>query len=551
MAEPPSPEAVPASEVTRPRRLRLSPIWVVPLVALALGGWFMWKAWSEQGPTVTIRFPDAEGLAVDRTTVRYKDVEIGRVTGLRMSEDLTEVVVTAQLTRGWERHLTSEASFWVVRPRVTAGRVTGLRTLISGAYIGMRPGRSGEPRRHFEGLTTPPGVPAGTPGAHFTLRADDLGSLEVGSPVYFRRVRVGEVDSYALEEGGSGVRVRVFVHAPYDERVTRDTRFWNASGLDVNLSAEGLRVDSQSLVSLLIGGIAFGTLEGDADAPPVLQGTEFRLFASQADAREREYASKERFVLHFEESVRGLSVGAPVEFRGIRIGEVLDLRLEFNAETLGFRIPVLVELEPERVSVVERAALPASDVSGYLIRRGLRARLQMANLLTGQLLVSLDMHPEEPEAPLQMDDGHLVIPTIPAPLQELRSGVVDLLRRIQALPLEEIAASLRRTATGAERLVNGPDLARSLEALRSTLDRADALMLRLDRQTLALADDALAEARDTLQAAGTSVATDSMLQSDIRRALQEIGSAARSLRALTDYLGRHPEALLRGKGPPP
>lgn len=549
MTDPPAPESVPAAEVARPRRLRLSPIWVVPLVALALGGWLMWKTWSEQGPSITIRFPDAAGLAVNKTTVRYKDMEIGTVTGLRMSADLTEVVVTARLTQGWARYLTTEAKFWVVKPRVTAGRVTGLGTLISGSFIGMQPGRSGERQRDFEGLTSPPGVPSGTPGAHFILHADDLGSLDIGSPVYFRRVRVGEVDSYALAEEGEHVEVRVFVHAPYDERVTGATRFWNASGLDISLSAEGLRVDSQSLVSLVLGGIAFGALEEDPAAKPAPDGTDFRLFASRTEAREREYASKERFVLHFRDSVRGLSVGAPVEFQGIRIGQVLDLRLEFNAETLEFRIPVLVELEPERVSVVEPRALPESDVSAYLIRRGLRARLQMGNLLTGQLLVSLDMHPDAPEAPIQRDAGHLVIPTIPAPLQELRSGIVDLMRRLQALPLEEIADNLQRSTAGTERLVNSPQLVESLDALHSTLTRADALMLRLDEQTLALANQVLAEARRTLQAAEASVTPDSQLQSDIRRTLQEITSSARSLRAFTDYLGRHPEALLRGKGP--
>ena len=551
MADAPPPDELPVAEVAASRRPRLSPVWVVPLVALAVGAWFMWKTWSEQGPLVTIRFPDAEGITANRTTVRFKDMQIGTVTGLRMSPDLTEVIVTAQLTRGWEPHLTSETQFWVVKPRISAGRVTGLGTLISGAYIGMRPGRGGERHRNFDGLTEPPGFPESTPGAHFSLRADDLGSLEVGSPVYFRRLRVGEVDGYRLATDGGHVEVRIFVHAPYHRQVTGATRFWNASGLDISLSAEGLRVDTQSLVSVAVGGIAFGNVGDSRDAPPAEADSQFQLYASRSAASQPDTGTTERFMLYFEESVRGLSVGAPVEFRGIRIGEVLEVRLEFDPESLGFRIPVLIEVERERVSLAEDQPMPGPEISRYLIRRGLRAQLQMGNLLTGQRLISLDMHPDTPETTPDSDGQYLVIPTVPVPLEELRSGLVDLLQRLQGLPLEEITDHLRRSAAGADRLVNSPELAESVRALRSTLSRADALMLRLDQKTLELANDVLSEARRTLTAAETSLAPDSPLQGDIRQALGEITDTARSLRALTDYLGRHPEALLRGKGAPP
>jgi paraquat-inducible protein B len=249
---------MPEAEVRTTKR-RLSIVWMVPLVAVAIGGWLVFKAISEKGPTITITFKSAEGLEAGKTKIKYKDVELGKVGSIALSDDLSQVIVKAELVKQAGNFLSQNTRFWVVRARVAAGGISGLGTLFSGAYIGLDPGKPGTPATHFQGLETPPVVTTDLPGSHFVLRASSLGSLNVGVPVYFRRIEVGRVVSYQLDEDGQAVTVKVFVHDPHHELVRKNTRFWNASGLDIAISAEGIRVDTESFVTLMIGGIAFDT----------------------------------------------------------------------------------------------------------------------------------------------------------------------------------------------------------------------------------------------------------------------------------------------------
>lgn len=545
--EPDGLEALPQTEVSRGGRISI--VWLIPLVAALVGGWLAYKAYSEQGPTISIDFKTADGLEAGKTKVRFKDVEVGRVEAIDVSNDLSHVVVTARLVPAAARYLTENTRFWVARARVTASQVSGLGTLFAGAHIEVGPSLEGAPARHFVGLEEPPAIPIGEPGRHFFLESPGLASLNVGSPIYFRQIQVGQVESYALQPDRQSVKVRIFVREPYDDLVAMTTRFWNASGLDVSLTAEGVKMDTASLVSLLIGGVAFETPKTLEPSPPAPEDAVFKLYANREDADKQTYLRRIPYLLYFDGSVRGLNVGAPVEFRGIRIGQVLDVRLEFQTDELAFRIPVLIELEPDRIDMVgDELSDGDPETMDRLVAEGLRAQLKSGSLITGALFVDLDFHPDAPAAPVEMAGGYRVLPTVPAPLEALTANAKELLDRLQRFPLDEIGTELRDTLRNANRLVGSDDLARSVKALDETLRELQGFAEKLNRNVEPQLQATLLQAQSSFDSAEGVVSADSALYKELKRMLAELSDAARSIRNMADYLERHPDALLYGKG---
>jgi paraquat-inducible protein B len=454
------PEAVVSS-----RRRQISIVWIVPLVALLIGGWLVYKTLSEKGPTITISFKSAEGLEAGKTKIKYKDVELGQVTEIRLTPDLSRVRVTAELDKAAEDFLSASTRFWVVRARVAAGQVSGLGTLFSGAYIGLDPGKAGLPASHFEGLETPPVVTTDLPGRHFILDASRLGSLDIGAPVYFRQIKVGQVVGYKLEEDGQAVTVKIFINDPIDKHVYKNTRFWNASGLDFAVDASGIRVNTESIVTILIGGIAFDTPTNLEPGGPAEDGDTFKLYESRERIFDKTYTDKTRWLLHFEGSVRGLTVGSPVEFRGIPIGQVLDINMEYNAEKKVFLIPVLIEIEQERIKVIgDMDETDRKKRNDYLVAEGMRAQLKTGSLITGQLYVELDFHPDAAPAQINWEGRYPQMPTVPTSMDEITTSLTQLLKKLQMLPIEQIGNDLRDTVQGAKRLVNSAELQESIAA---------------------------------------------------------------------------------------
>ena len=564
---------VPEAEILT-RRRSFSIVWLVPLVAVIIGGWLIYKAQSEKGPTITITFKTAEGLEAGKTKIRYKDVELGQVSAIKLSNDLSQVVVTAELVKDAEAFLYENTKFWVVRARVGVSGVSGLGTLFSGAFIALDPGKYGKEARDFSGLEIPPPVTTDVPGRHFFLEAETRGSLEIGSPIYYRKIPVGQVVSYQLADDGQMVVVKVFVNAPFDQYVYQNTRFWNVSGLDLKLDSQGVRFDSESVVSILIGGIAFGIPNFALPGPPAAEESVFQLLDNIDNAQEQIYTVKQKWILSFNESVRGLAVGAPVEFWGIRIGEVLDVRLDFDTQKQKFAIRVIIESEPERFSESDAAADQAQrkQVLESLVQRGLRAQLKTGNLLTGQQLIIFDFFPDAPPAAVVWEGPYPEIPTVSTPMEEISTKFMRILNKIDNLPLEQIGNDLRDTVNGVKQLAESKDIEQALQNLSATLDETRQLVADFRtnvtpginatvEETRRLISDlrtnvtpeidaTLERVQQSLVSAEKMLNADSPLQVKLRMALDEIGGAARSLRLLVDYLERHPEALIRGKGTP-
>ncbi len=534
------------------RKKQLSIVWLVPIVAILIGGWLAYKGLLEKGPTITISFESAEGLEAGKTKVRHKDVEVGTVETIRFNADLSRILVTAELVKEAGPYLTENTRFWVVRPRVTASGISGLGTLFSGAYIGMDPGREGEPARRFEGLEIPPVVTTGMSGHVFLLRAIVLGSLDIGSPVYYRQIQVGQVIGYELDEEGQSLSIKVFINAPHDKLVRKNTRFWNASGFDLKLDAGGLKLNTESLVSIMMGGIAFDTPTSLAAGGPAQEGHVFKLYETRASIFERTYTQKMHYILHFDESIRGLTVGAPVEFRGIKIGQVVDIKSEFDMEKTSPRITVLIETEPQRWKVtgtaLSRTADDAKKNISKLVAKGLRAQLKTGSLLTGQLFVDIDFHPDAPNAQVKYGEKFPELPTIPAPLQINTARVNDLLRKLETVPIEQIGKDLGDTLQNVKRLTGSKELLEAVQALNQTLQHARQLVQNLDSNVAPQIGSTLDQVQKTLVSVEGTLGKNSPLQHEMRQAFKELSAAARSIRILADYLERHPNALIYGKG---
>ncbi|QQG65891.1 PqiB family protein [Desulfobulbus oligotrophicus] len=521
-----------------PAKRRFSLVWIVPLVALAIGGWLAFKAIRDKGPTITITFATADGLEAGKTKIKFKDVDIGQVESIALSEDAAKVMVTAKMIKGSEVFLTDQTKFWVVRPRISGGSITGLGTVLSGAYIGIDGSRLGKPASTFTGLETPPVVTFDHPGRSFKIVADSLGSLDIGSPVYYRQIQVGQVVGYNLNEKGTGVDIVIFVDAPHFTRVTKNTKFWNASGFDVSLSAHGLKIDTQSMVSIINGGIAFDLPKDSGPGKEAEEDTTFHLYADRNAIQEKRYTIRTYYTLLFDESVRGLQIGAPVELYGIKMGEVVDLNLEFDLEQKKFVAPVTVAIEPERMSFSNREKIlkifnndPSLFIKTMVERHGLRAQLQSANLLTGQLMVNLVFVPDAPRATLTTRNGVQVVPTVTGSFERLQESVSRILTRLENVPFDQIGNELQLT----------------LKAATATIAEVGNLTATLNSETAPKLQTALMELQKTLIDVQKSLGANSPLQYNTTKTLEELSRTLRALRELTTTLEHQPQSILFGK----
>ncbi|MCP3715175.1 intermembrane transport protein PqiB [Paraburkholderia sp. CNPSo 3281] len=522
---------LPEAKPVRGSRWRMQIVWLVPIVAVLIGGWLAAKAIIEEGPTITISFKTGDGLEAGKTKIKYKDVDIGVVKAVTLSPDHKRVIATGELVKDAASMLVDNTRFWVVRPRISGGTVSGLSTLLSGSFVGMDDGNSSKARRDFVGLEVPPAIPSDIPGREFVLHSMNMGSLDVGSPVFFRRLQVGQIASYEMDPNGKGVTLRVFVNAPYDRFVRSDTRFWHASGLDVSLSPDGVQINTQSVVSLLIGGVAFEAPDAGGESPEADADSKFELYATHADSLKEHDRIVDTYVVTFYDSVRGLTVGAPIDFRGVVIGEVTRIYTRFDPVKKQFSIPVEINLYPERFTSRFENGQPAGRLTSqprqlaeFLIASGFRFQLRSGNPLTGQLYVAFDVFPDAPKAKIDWSRTPPELPTVPRTLQSLQDSLTRLLAKLNGIPFEAIGASAQRT-----------------------LQSANDVVAKLGTDVVPQAHDTLSAAKSTLNSATDALQPDSQLQQNTSDAMRELARTAASVRMLTDYLERHPEAVVQGK----
>jgi paraquat-inducible protein B len=516
------------------RKARVSLVWLVPIVAGIIGLSMVIHDFLNVGPKVVVSFLTAEGLEAKKTQVKYKNVVIGTVTDIELSEDRTHILATIELNQSAAPFTRADSQYWVVRPRIGAHGVSGVDTLLSGAFISADAGSSEKTEKNFKGLETPPPVTFGEKGKRFILHTDDLGSLDIGSPIYFRRIQVGQVVAYELAKDGKGVDIEIFINSPNDQYVLTDTRFWNASGVDVTLGAAGLKVSTQSLTSIVSGGIAFREPKYSPDAKAADGNAEFKLFEDQATALAPPDGEPKYIRMRFNQSLRGLVVNAPVDFLGVNIGRVVSVDLDYDPATGSFPGVVGAVIYPQRLGgandkLKEQAGggdeeEQTSRILGRFVERGLRAQIRTGNLLTGQLYIAMDFDPKAPKIAYNPKSRPLEIPTVGGSFDKLQEQLQAFVDKLGKIPIDELANNL-----------NG-----SLVELQKTMKQVNTDVLPQVRGTLQ-------QAQKTIGNANATFSDDSPARQQLSQAMEEVQRTARSVRVLTDFLSRHPESLIRGR----
>lgn len=543
------------SEHGRPKvsqKAGISIIWLIPLVTAIVGGWLVVRTVIDDPPTATLTFKTAEGIQAGTTAVKYKSVEIGTVEEIQFSEDFDHVELSITFRKGMEQFLRRNTRFWVVRPQFSLRGVSGLSTLLSGSYIEIDPG-PGSPQNHFVGLEEIPFVTRDDAGTQITLVTNDLGSLAGGSPIYYQGLYAGEVLGYELGSDAKSIYVHAFIRDPYNQLVRGNSRFWNTSGLDVSLGADGVEVKTASLLALMFGGISFETPTSFEPVYADIENLIFTLYPDHDVIDEEAFTRKLQFVMYFKGSVRGLNPGAPVEFKGIQIGSVLDVKLEFNSEDTSFRIPVVVELEPDRI--VDRTAeadAPAANMLQTLVDRGLRARLSTGSLLTGQLYVELNMYPGTDI--VYVGDNttpYPELPTIPGVFEAMTESIQNFVGKLETVDIEAIGENILGILDGTNELLNKAeseqtvtDLQSSVRSLKNILRDVESTDLS---ETIGAANEALKGINQTLEMVDGVLKPNSPLQYNIIEVTSELEETARALRSLLEMLERQPQAIIFGR----
>ncbi len=508
-----------SSHATINKKRELNLIWLLPVCALLVTGWLIYKTLSEKGPEITITFSSADGLEIDKTKIKYLDVEIGKVSNISINKDLKTISVTAQMNKESSEYLTEKTQFWVVKPKIGINGVSGLGTLMTGAYIAIKP-ETGKVEYHFTGLDLPPVLDMNAKGKKFVLETANIGSMGPGTPINFHGIAVGEVLEYQLAENADKIKITIFVSAPYEQFVRANTRFWIDSGIDLSAGADGFKLRTGPLSALLGGGIAFRTSDDDNSEDIVAENTSFQLFDSYDQSTQVVYHKTIKVVMYFEESVRGLTVGAPVLLRGIPVGKVTDIKLEINAKTSEIHIPIIVEVEPDRVIVINKQDnMTRKDNIEKLIQKGLRAQLQTGSLLTGQLFVALDLFPNSKIENHANNTGYLEFPTKPNPLNQIVNSTQAVMDKISKLPLETMTTEINKTLISLQNTSNSATT--TLDTTNSTMSSAQKVLATFEP--------------------GSST------QYELNQLLQELTQTTNSVKQLTDYLEEHPDSLIRGK----
>lgn len=534
-------ENIPEPRAVVRHRRRWSSVWVVPAVALVLAGWLVWKHYHDKGPLAYVRFSTADSIEAGKTEVRCRSVRVGLVERIALADDLKSVVAEVRIDPESEDLLKRGSRFWVVRPRVSASTISGLSTLITGAYIELEPGDGPAPVHHYDGLEEPPVTSANVPGLRLTLVAEDAGSLTAGSPIYYRGFEVGRVERRTLDIDNRRIRFDVFIEEDYAALVRQGTCFWNTSGIDVTAGADGFKLSTPSFQAMVSGGASFAVPRGGTPGAPANDGMAFSLYPDEDAARKSVFVPDHKCLLFFDQSVRGLTPGAPVEFRGIPLGRVVEISFE-HSPAGDSRVPVVIEINSDTLAKAVENIGDGQNVLAECVRRGLRATLSTGSLLTGALYVDLDFVPEAAPAELARSGEYEVIPTESSGLAQLQDKVNAILAKLEALPLEETLDKFGNAAD--EIAVTVKDVRGAVDEAEAALAEAKKLLARDETQNLTAELEAtLKEVRSSVESLGPNGA----VQGDLSRTLDELRAALRAFKTLSDSIEEKPNSLLFGR----
>ncbi|HBV20553.1 MAG TPA: paraquat-inducible protein B, partial [Nitrosomonas sp.] len=516
----------------------ISGLWLIPLITIAVGAWMVYDHWANQGPLITITFSSAEGLAVEKTKIKTRNVEVGKVVDISLNEGLDGVTVTARMSHEVKDMLVEDSSFWLVQPTIGFSGVSGLNTIFSGQYIEFLPGKNNNKTDHFEGLDAPPLTPPGTPGLHVTLHTHGDFSFKEGDVILYKGFNVGQIEKVHFNLDKRMIFYDAFIKAPYHELMTTNTRFWKMSGISAEVTADGVTLQAGTIQSLLQGGIAFSVPEGERLGERITQHAEYHIYPSQSAINEKHYDHSLRYVLLVESNERGLSSGAPVYYRGIQVGKVLrsgDIEPGRHLLEPSMKIPVVMELYPGSFGLEDsqQGRVEAERHINQLVTEGLSATIKVSNFILGQQLVEINFPSSSTKQPkLHALDYHndlVIIPVTLDGISHISAQLSELIEKINNLPLESIGKR-------AEQL-----LAQSTQTLHS-IEKMTTDMH--DLELVASLNGTLHDARELM----SDFTAESATNQELQRMLATVADAFAEIKPLLTQLKNKPDALIFSNG---
>ncbi|CAK7192300.1 Intermembrane transport protein PqiB [Commensalibacter sp. Nvir] len=543
-------------------KVKFSLVWIIPIVVAIFAVYLGWKSFYNAGPTISVTFETADGIISGQTQIKNKSVVLGTVKGVSLSKDMHNVTVWIEMTRKAAPMITENARFWVVRPRFSGTNISGLETLISGAYIAFDPGdyKNGKREEHFVGLESPPGVRSDQPGTTFVLATDKLGSLGQGTPIFYRDTVAGEVLDYKMPANGIGpIRLNIFLKKPYDSYLHSNSSFWNVSGLKIGFGASGLNIEMQSIQALVSGGIAFGVLDHsqnlnhDSNFVPV--NTEFKLYTDKEAAESARFRDNVKLVTYVTSSVKGLSKGSRITLFGLQVGTVQDISLQVNRKANKTRVKIIMDIQPERVFSLHENydASFLWDTTKALIANGLKASIDNDNFLLGTSLISLNFVKTDTIITPSKEDGMLVIPSQTGGMDGIVNSMSAVTSKIAAMPLEEIGNHLDQLLMHTDQKMKSPDVKNTIKSIRISMQNLSELSKKLNKGSTPFLEQ-LPEINDQIQntlknanALLVSYGGDTDFHRNLQQLMVELNQTSRSLRFLSDFITQHPSALILGR----
>ncbi len=530
------PEDIQVAEIKHIRRI--SKVWFIPIVALLIAMWMVFYSWNSQGQLITITFDNAEGLEINTTKLKLRDITIGKVVDLQLTEKYDGIKVTIRLDKNTDSLLRTDTNFWVVKPIIGKGGISGINTIFSGNYIRISPGIKPGKKTEFVGLETPPITPIGTPGLHVTLNSNDEFAFSAGDPVIYKGLTVGKIEDVHFNFEEKVVYYNAFVNAPYHELITQNTRFWNISGVKVDLKADGISVQIGNIDSLLTNGVTFGVPEGMPAGAKITERDFFTIYPDYAQATEQRFKQSLEYVMLVSNSIRGLSAGAPVEYRGVKIGEVIETNIHVIDHTMilqeDMKIPVLVKLQPGRVGLPDdKIGLKSMQAQiEHWVKNGLRATLSTGSLLTGSLFVELQHHSALEPIDFEKYDKYAVIPTIEDDFSQITRKASAFMDSLNKMPLEQIS-------TNANQLIS--ELTSTVKAFQSTGQNISELLDNINQQDLPLK---INQALASFATMASSYSEGSATSDELNNSLRVLQDTLHDLKPVLKQLNGQPNSLI-------
>ncbi|TMP42551.1 mammalian cell entry protein [Pseudoalteromonas citrea] len=539
-----------ANIATKPK---FSAIWLVPVIALIITAWMLYQHQINKGHTIFVKMQNAEGIVAGKTEVKVRNVKVGLVDSLRLQLEQNAVIARVQIDTHYDDLLTEDAKLWIVKPRIDESGISGMNTLLSGVYLELEPGQSETRSTLFTLQDEPALISPDVMGKRFSLTANQAEVLDVGSGIYFRNYKIGQIESAKFNIDELTMEYGIFIFAPYDKLITTNAIFWVSAGVNISLSTEGIDVSTGSLSKLIKGGISVDYPPNSHAADQAQALNQYKLHESFSAALEKRFDNADFFLVEFEQSIRGLRIGAPVEYRGMRIGTVeqAPAQIERDGQPLYFQqnttsVPVLIKIEYGRIYEQSELAKTywQTNIEKW-ISNGLRASLKSGNILTGAVYIELDFYTKAPAAQLVQSSVYPVLPSVSSGFTALSEQVTDLLNKLNDLPLSKTMTTFDGT------LQEYRLLAMEMNKLISEFNQKDIAgdtksSLGSINSTLSQLTSSLKQFEKTL----TNYQQGSGMVEQLTDTLEELESLSNTLKPISKGLTEQPSMLIFDKQSP-